>query len=259
MAAALTRRWPSLAVFVLAVIFGALAWPVLSLPLPRAGIEPVAAAVALAAWILVVWHARAARLTALEAEASRLWDAAIVFGSRAEAWLVATSTAEELEAEALRRAVVDRHSALVAATRAHLKGRDPHEDTVVQAMTRDSERKGRHGAQLLLHLATLQREALSEAARRGLIGESRLIALDDALSSLSTVQPLTPSPPSLAARALTIANTLLAVMLVLGSAQRLSTLAIGAFAGLVFIAFEAIAGAPLGPADDPRSARLAAW
>ncbi len=259
MAAALSRRWPSLAVFLGAVVFGALAWPVFSIPLPRAGVEPVAAAVALAAWILAVWHARAARLSALEAEANRLWDAALAFGSRAEAWLVAASPADELEAEALRRAVIDRHSALVAAARAHLAGRDPHDDTVVQAMTREHERKGRHGTQLLQHLAALQREALSEATRRGLLGESRLIALDDALFLLSTVQPLTPSPPSLAARALPIANTLLGVALAIGSAQRLSTLVIGAFAGLLFIVFEAFASAPLGPADDPRSARLAAW
>ena len=260
----LRRRRIAWSILAVAVVVAALSRHVLHIPFARFTEPPmIVAGVVLAIWAMMTMRARRAKLAVLEAQAVRLADAAQSFGGRVEAWLVATVQPDELEAEALRRAIVDRHTALVAAIRAHLGGRDPHEDTVVQAMTREKELKGRHGAALLLHLGTLQREAIAEAQRRGFLGEARLLALDEALFTLSTVAPITSmrgyshtsTPPAdLALGALSAAY---AALLVLGSSQRLMAVAAGTLAGVALLAFEAFASAPLSADDDPRVQALA--
>ncbi len=280
----LARRRVALAVFAVAVVVAALSRHVLHIPFARFTEPPmIVAGFVLGLWALLTMRARSAKIAALEAQAVRLADAVQGFGGRIEAWLVATLQTDELEAEALRRALVDRHTALVAAIRAHLSGRDPHDDTVVHAMTREKERKGRHGAALLLHLGTLQREAIAEAQRRGFLGEVRLLALDDALCTLSTVTPIASSPasqapsaaghgqpfgpsagghgqpfgPSAGGLALCVLTAAWASLQVLGSSQRLMVVAAGALAGITLIAFEAFASAPITADDDPRIKTLA--
>ena len=269
----LARRRVTLAIFAIAVVVAALSRHVLHIPFARFTEPPmIVAGFVLGLWALLTMRARSAKIAALEAQAVRLADAVQGFGGRIEAWLVATLQTDELEAEALRRALVDRHTALVAAIRAHLSGRDPHDDTVVHAMTREKERKGRHGAALLLHLGTLQREAIAEAQRRGFLGEVRLLALDDALCTLSTVTPIASSPasqarsaaglgqpfgPSAGGLALCVLTAAWASLQVLGSSQRLMVVAAGALAGITLIAFEAFASAPITADDDPRIKTLA--
>jgi hypothetical protein len=252
------RRRHGLAAFAVALVAAALSGHLLHLPLAHMTAAPqLALVVVTVAWSVLVAQARVRQREALEREATRLADAAHDFGVRAEAWLTASVQGDELEAEALRRAVVDRHTALVAGVRAHLEGLDPHDDNVVQAMTRETERKGRHGQAVLLHLAALQREALAECQRRGLLGEARLFALDEQLTTLSGVRPFSPEPPTAAERALAIVTATAACVLVLGASERLSTTLVGALAGLGLLAFEAVASSPLGA--DPRIARLASW
>jgi len=256
----LQRRRVALAILAVASVIAALSRHVLHLRIATF-VEPpmIVCGFLLIVWAMLAARARATQIGLLDAQAVRLAHAVTGFGGRVEAWLVATLQAEELEAEALRRAVVDRHTALVAAVRAHLAGRDPHDDTVVQAMTREKERKGRHGAALLLHFGTLQREALAEAQRRGFLGEARLLALDDALVTLSTVTPIdtTPRATSPIALALTVFTTAYTALLVLGASQRLMVVATGSLAGLALITFEAFASAPITAEDDPRSSTLA--
>lgn len=222
---------------------------------------PYAAAVIVGGVVVTTWIAwqqrrREQERAALALEATRLAEAAQRFGARVEAWLVATMPNDELEAEALRRTVVERHMALVAAIRAHLEGRDPHEDTVVQAMTREKERKGRHGPALLQQFAALQREALTEAQRRGFFGEARLLVLDEALFTLSAVRPREAPKVDIAAKVLAYVVPTYAALLVLSTSQRLNAIFVGAAVGAALILFEALTSQPEGP--DPRIAALAA-
>jgi len=246
----LRRRAVALAVVGLALVVAALSRHVLGLQLPRIHEPPlILCGLTLAGWALFALGWRTTRARTLAHEAASLRAHALGFGARVEAWLVAANASDELEAEALRRAVLDRHTALVAALRAHLAGRDPSEDHVVQAMTRPAERHGRHQAALLLHLATLQREALAEAQRRGFLGEARLLALDDALHALSTAHPLEPRRTALPERALALLMPTYASLMLLLSSQRLTLVLAAALAALTLVALEAFASEPIA---DPR-------
>lgn len=244
------RRAVTLALVGLALGVAALSGHVLHLAMPRLYEPPILlGGLGLVAWAALSLHRRTTRLATLGREAERLRVAALGFGARVEAWLVPATSTDELEAEALRRAVVDRHTALVAALRAHLAHAEPSEDHVVQAMTRANERHGRHGAALLLHLATLQREALAEAQRRGFLGEARMVALDDALLTLSTTAPLPAHRPALPERVLAVLAPTSAAGLLLVCSQRLALVIAAAIAALSLVALEAFASEPL---PDPR-------
>jgi len=251
-------RKAALALIALAAVVAALSRHVLHWPLPALDEPPMlVAALALSVWALAAWLERAAALRALRVEAQGLREAALVFGARAEAWLVAGGSADELEAEGLRRGVVDRHSAIVAAVRAHLLGLDPSKDAVVEAMTHAGERQGRHGHALVLHLAVLQREALTAVQRRGFLGETRLLALDDALLRLTSSVPVVAktSAPNLLLGGLTSAY---AVLLLLVTSQRLALVGATSLAVAALVGFELLATRPIALADDPRPDALTA-
>lgn len=246
----LRRRALSVAVVGIALAVAALSRHVLGWSLPRLGEPPlVIGGVLLGAWCLLALHGRTQRAHRLEREAAALRAHALGFSARVEAWLVPTTSADELEAEALRRAALDRHAALVAATRARLAGLDPGADPVVQAHTRPAERQGRDGAALIEHLAALQREALAEAQRRAFLGEASQVALDDALLALSTAAPRSHPRAALPERTLALLTPIYSALLLLYTSQRLALVGVTALVALALVALEAFASEPI---PDPR-------
>lgn len=251
------RRRPIAVIAVLAALaLAALARPVLGISLPRLS-EPslVVTGLVVVAWASLAAFARARRVATLDREAHALAVAALGFGARVEAWLVGSSGGE-LEAEALRRSILDRHQALVAAVSATLEGRDAIADDIVRAVTPPGELVGRGGVALIAHLAALQREALAEAQLLGFLGDARALALDDALVTLTAVRPLGADQRSAITGAMAALTTAYAVLILLGGAQRLTVLLCGAVAAAALVLFEAWATRPLEAADDPRSRAL---
>lgn len=254
------RRRPIAVIAVLAAItVAALSRHVLGFALPRLS-EPslVITGLVVVAWGALAALARARRVESLQREARALAVAARGFDARVEAWLVG-SAGGELEAEALRQSILERHRALVAAVVATLEGREAAVDELVRAATRPGELVGHRGGELVAHLVALQREALAEAQLLGFLGDARALALDDALMTITAPRPL--AAPSIGPwsveRGMAALTAAFAVLVVLGGAERLAAVVCGALAAKALILFEAWATRPIEASDDPRPRELA--
>jgi hypothetical protein len=253
--ALLSRRPFSLALWLSMTLIALTARSVMGLTLPRLFDPPIlVAGLGLIIWCAAELARRRREMATLEREASALRVSLQAFARRTQAWLTGTGD-DEPEAEALRDALLRRHRALTAAARCTLAHREPAEDTDLLAHTTPLERGSHRGQTLLGVIAGLQRDGLAEARRRGFLGEHEALALEDAPARLETLTPL-PADPAPTDRLLSTLVGVYAAVLPASCSQRMTTAAMGAFAGLVLLLFEALATAPVRLRDDPRRAVL---
>jgi hypothetical protein len=251
----IARRPFALSLLLAATLVAFGAKHLLGLTLPRLFDPPILiAAIGLTAWTALALMRRRGELELLAAEARELALSVPVFSSRARAWLVGEGD-DEPESEALREAICRRHRALTAAIECHLRHEAPETSPEVQAHTTPLERGDRRGRALIDAIVALQRESLAEARRRGFIGEREALLLEDTAMRLEQTLPV-PVEPAPTDRLLSFLVGVFAAILPMSCSQRVTTAAMGAFAGLVLILFEALATAPVRHREDPRRGTL---